>query len=368
MFRTLTISLFSVAAVATLNAGQIQLGGTNGLITSVATSPGTAITGYVTTGCQGASDSYQPGIAFTGCVPVSTTLNGSATFAPPATPPNPSILANSSTSVNWVNRVFSTGVLQTPTLTGTATSPITSIPAPATSITANGVTFDTSNAPSGTGTAAGIADFGFNSSGAQTGGLYAVTLPVGVYDVDQVWTMIQDFWGTVASGNTTEVDFEFGSKSDGSGTNIFDDVTLTPGGQIRSGVQCSAGCSGTNSSPIVTTLDTTSHTGQGTQGDVTLSAANLYTQAYTGIGTAGQYNGSTSGNVVLDDQSFYFGNAYATDYLVSITIKNQMTPGVSKDFISAVTVDQVTPEPSSVLLFLAGLGSIGVAKLRRKRS
>jgi hypothetical protein len=353
MFRTLTISLLSVAAVATLNAGQIQLGGTNGLITSVS---GTTINGYLNNGCAG-TGAYTP-VAFSGCVPVSATTN----TAVPAT------IANASTNAAWVNRVFGNALLGTPTLTTPVTSPITSIPAPATQITANGVTFDTS-AIAGS-SAEGIADFGFNSTGSQVAGLYTLTVPVGIYDVDQVWTMLQDFWGTAAA-NTTSVEFEFGSKSDGSGTNVFDTVTLTQGGQIRSSVQCGGGPSGcplaANGDPFLTTLDTTSHTGQGTQGDVTLSAANVYLAPYTGMGS-GTFAGTTSGNVVLDDQSFKFGNAYANDYLVSITIENQMTPSQSKDFLSAVTVDQVTPEPSSILLFLAGFGAIGATKLRRRNS
>jgi hypothetical protein len=77
---------------------------------------------------------------------------------------------------------------------------------------------------------------------------------------------------------------------------------------------------------------------------------------------------SITGNLVLDDQGFFFtGSALTTSlssYLVNIQIMEANVATGSAVGISAVTVD-ATPEPSTILLLLAGLGAIGFSRLRR---
>jgi hypothetical protein len=85
--------------------------------------------------------------------------------------------------------------------------------------------------------------------------------------------------------------------------------------------------------------------------------------------------------VVLDDQGFIFNGIALTgalagynnvdSYLVSIQIQESAkagTPGSDDVALSAITLDTATPEPSTVLMLLTGLGAIGFFGLRRRRA
>jgi hypothetical protein len=89
----------------------------------------------------------------------------------------------------------------------------------------------------------------------------------------------------------------------------------------------------------------------------------LYTNGYTSASAS--YAGTT-GNVLLNDQDFYLGGLVAPsfgEYLVNIKV--QETTGTGQTSLSAVTVDTV-PEPSTVFLFLTGIGALGLARFRRQ--
>jgi len=66
---------------------------------------------------------------------------------------------------------------------------------------------------------------------------------------------------------------------------------------------------------------------------------------------------------MLDDQTFQLGSAFLSDWLVSVTVSN--TGGISggttpnsRTSLAAITVDTVAPEPSTLILFGAGLGAM----------
>jgi hypothetical protein len=111
---------------------------------------------------------------------------------------------------------------------------------------------------------------------------------------------------------------------------------------------------------------------------VTVSTAVAYsTFAYTAANPAGFYAG-TQGRLKLDSEQFVFNNpSLLSDYLVSMTITENfsMTPSAeaangasfaSETALSAIDVDTVTPEPTTILLLLSGL--VGFAFLRFRKA
>jgi hypothetical protein len=102
----------------------------------------------------------------------------------------------------------------------------------------------------------------------------------------------------------------------------------------------------------------------------------LFSYAYTSA--LGSYSGSTSGNVVLDDQGFFFNSGISLStlgagfnplntYLVSIQIKEPSVTSGSGLALSAITVDTV-PEPATVFMLVTGLGVFGLVRLRRSKA
>lgn len=254
----------------------------------------------------------------------------------------------------------------------------------------NGVTFAMGNELGAS--AEELTDYG-ELAGNIVPGVYQLTTPIGIYGVTSVDTMLQDWFASNvapslpgapnATGQSNAVTFEFSSTSNGSGSDIFETVYLTNGQDIRSGVTCTSGCGGLGayqtgyrSSDTLTGYISTSLASSLNSGAAASTAnvnetftPNVFSAPYSSIGLNNAYSGSTGGNVQLDDQSFSFGSTYANDYLVAVIVNNQMTTNVSKLSLEAITVQQPTPtpEPSTIVLLLTGLGSIGLGRLRRKK-
>jgi hypothetical protein len=80
---------------------------------------------------------------------------------------------------------------------------------------------------------------------------------------------------------------------------------------------------------------------------------------------------------VLDDQGFLLGTLVLpgvgtnlNTYLENIKIQEQSGPSFPSEALalSAITVDTAAPEPSTVIMFLTGLGAIGLTRFRRSKS
>jgi len=203
-----------------------------------------------------------------------------------------------------------------------------------------------------------------------------MVIPIGISNVSDVWTMLNNVYG-LNGASETSVEFDFGTSSNAATFNNVVVVNLqnagqggsAPSGQIRSSVDCSTVNCGANnlangllalSSTPVTTLNSATST-------LTVTTANLFTAAYSSI-SAGTYAGS-SGNVNLDAQDFLLGSIIApsaNEFLVQMKVtESSGANAVSQTALSAITVDTV-PEPSTVFLFLTGLGAIGLSRFRRK--
>ena len=335
MTRLTKISALAIAAIATLNAGQIQIGagtaGADGLTQAYVATP--------TAGsCRGAG-LWDNGPLENGCSTNTNALN---------------------------NRPYQANLFA-------SALPAAVVPATPLTDAGNGnVQFARMND--------GINNFWF--TGNPTTSSNTITVSVGIYGVDKVWTMLNDYWGAVGKQNTT-VDFLFDDSQDGLGgtsTAVTERIGLINGQQIRSSVNCTSGsgCPSTvvaagGSGQIATTLTSgpvniiSSTTGN----TVAVTASQLFSAAYTS-GATGRY-ANTAGNIVLDDQLFDFGGLHTSEYLVSITIRSQLGAGqtgttgtsITRTSLSAITVNQV-PEPSTVFMALAGLGAVGYFRRRRK--
>lgn len=348
--RYIAACVVAIASAWTLNAGQIAIGtgtaGTNGLtkeymnpVLNVTTNSNPAST----TSCSGASNT------------VSTSATGWNNCVVPATGTGFNIQAST-----YSLALFSSSAPTTAPTTDT--------------IVAGGVTFERQNDPSFTTRSTWI-------TAATTTTPSSFVVAVGIYGVDKVYTLLNDYWGGIDQQNTT-VEFRFDDSSNGGGgvnpvkIARFD---LVNGQTIRSSVNATSSTPTTVAGVNIAT--TLSGTYNANAGNGTVTAANAYTSGYT-TGATNRY-ASTTGNVVLDYQTFDFGSFYATDFLVSLTIRNQLSAGQSVGYqntraaLSAVTLNQLSavtlnqlapsqvPEPSTVFLAFAGLGSVCYFRRRK---
>lgn len=275
MVRFLTIGITGLILAAVASAGQIEIGaGTNG--------------------SKGLTNNY---ITVAGSVP--TNLGGF-------------------TEQNYVNAMFENAVSIPPT-----TAPFTGYTTTGTIAAGDtmkdsaadggkGVTFAMIAGDSSNGTSA---NFWQGASGA-TPADNEITIPVGVYGVADVWTMINLIDGS-NSMRDANIYFNFGAAATGTIATTVEvklgdsgaTVSASPAGQLQDGVLCS-GCSGDNGPTLGTSNPNTVPAGAG----VTVITDNIYDQFYSNVCELGVGSiGCNGGNVVLDDQGFIFsGSALST--------------------------------------------------------
>lgn len=214
----------------------------------------------------------------------------------------------------------------------------------------------------------------------------SINVAVGVYGVDKVYTLLNDYWGPSGFNDTT-VTLNFGSAPNVADLAKTEIVKLTNGINIRASVDATGGSgnppktvvltgSGFGSALGIATTLGNALTDLNTNSNVSVSTvAGVYN--YTGYTSASGQYAHTTGDINLDEQIFSFAN-HTTDYLVSITVTNQMPDagsgyatntngtGISRTALSAISLDVVTPEPSTYLMLASGLGLLGLLKRKRK--
>jgi hypothetical protein len=243
----------------------------------------------------------------------------------------------------------------------------------ATTQDAGGVTFDLLNDGCVGGTCSPTAGTKTNNVWvAPTTGPSTFTVPVGIFDVTDVWTMLNNVYGT-ANANDTSIIFDFGTSANTTnGTSLTVNLNNTSNtspllGQIGTSTQSTAGTCAACSGFATGTVKPTATLGSPSR---TMDANQLYSFAYNStFPSNSSWSGSTAGTVVLDDQGIILPTLYSGLYLVDIrVIENVGAVNVSQSALSAITVDSVssTPEPSSVWLLIAGSAVFGAVALRRR--
>jgi hypothetical protein len=209
------------------------------------------------------------------------------------------------------------------------------------------------------------------------GSTSSLVVPIGLLGVTDVWTMLNDIESTAS--RDVNVIFNFGTTATAStvaavNVHLFNADGANANGQVRNALVCSTGCAETSQLGL---------TGEVTAG-VTVVADNLWSQSFsclsekpTGVNSLAPAIGC-SGTAYLDDQGFFFnslslpslgaGLTNLNTYLVSVQVNEiTNTTGGSGAGLSAITLDTApTPEPSTVLLFVAGIGVVGLGRLRKR--
>lgn len=325
MIRLTLVSVSAILSVAVANAGNIEIGGVNGLTSS-----------YITSGCAG-----------------TTCVAGSA---------------GGFSEANYDIRLFQAAGAGTFTPYSTY----------------NGTAAETGTL--GTSPQFAMINDGLNGASDSNnfwyaGGTTAIQVPIGLNAINSVSMMLNDIWG-VAGANDTVVTFDFANSSNGSTVDqVIVNLTNSgvggsgASGQIQSSVDCSATCGfGVNNFASGPTLASSTPTAtlNGVGTTVTVATQDLYSAAYTSSGITGTsaYAGS-SGTINLDALTFTFPAAITSNlYLTEITVADpSMATKVSETALSAITVNVAAPEPSTVgLLLIAGLGLLGYFGIRRNAS
>jgi len=207
--------------------------------------------------------------------------------------------------------------------------------------------------------------------------LTTLTIPVGVYGVSQVWTMLNTDFAGASNAPADRSFFEILNFGTAGGT-IESSITVKPvntgdtstaTGQIQSAILCAsiAPCN-TITTPNGGPLQTTNPTTLTSNGvSVPTDADNLFSVQYNGTGNV----------LVLNDIGFLLGTlnlpsvgSNLNTYLVSVQIEETGNSSYPNEIgaVSALTVVTASPEPSTVFMFLAGLGAIGFGYFRRGKA
>lgn len=322
MTRLTAISVSALFSVALANAGNIEIGGANGLTAS-----------YISSGCAG-----------TACI------TGSA---------------GSFTENNYDIRLFQ------------AVSNSTFTPYS---------TYNGSTAEAGTlGTSPQFAmiDDGVGSNGSNNlwmaTGTSAIQVPIGLNEINGVSMLLNDLWGA-AGAQDTVVTFDFANTSNGSTVDqVVVDLTNSgvagsaASGQIQSSLDCSTTCgvgpTHFASGPVLASSTPTA-TLNASPTTVTVTTQDVFSTSYSSsqLNTVGAFAG-TSGTINMDALTFTFPAAITPNlYLTEVAVSDPgVGTNVSEAILSAISVNtSATPEPSTIVLLFAGLGLMGYAGFRSR--
>jgi hypothetical protein len=212
-----------------------------------------------------------------------------------------------------------------------------------------------------------------------SGGPSTITIPIGIFSVDDLWAIVNNEFGASGSQDTT-FEFDFGSgPTTADGATLILNLTNSSNstgntGQIRTGTTSTNGSCASCS--VYANLSTASSS---TVNNVTVLSDRIFSQSYTSLVNPNvPYTGSTAGSVVLNDVGFQFGNTYQGVYLVDVKVTDNTGYGngtgtsyatgnyLSQTALSAITVDSTVPEPSTLAMLLVGFGLTAVMLIRRR--
>jgi hypothetical protein len=220
-----------------------------------------------------------------------------------------------------------------------------------------------------------------------------LTIPVGIFGVQDVATLLNTTGGvmtggtvcagatTTATANTTctntrsysyvTLEFNTTDATGLTGTDFYETVSLINGVTQRNILDgtCVNGagsfCSGTG--PLATAQSNGLVVDPTTGIMYTIDAENAFT-GFTSANTKGSNAPANNSTMFLDAQLIPVFSEDTGAYLVSVSVTNTGAnngANYNEEVLSGLTVT-ASPEPSTILLLLGGLGVIGASRLRRK--
>jgi hypothetical protein len=193
-----------------------------------------------------------------------------------------------------------------------------------------------------------------------------LTIPVGIFGVQYVDTMLNTIAGLTTGGTVcTATNNGLNGGATCTNTNSYAYVTLTFTG-VNPGTETFALINGVTQANI---LDgATAGTSGNTSNYFVTDASKTY-EVYTGQVFSSKIagGGNAGDTLVFDAQEFPVFSEYQGDTLASISITDTGAVGTNREVLSAITVG-TAPEPSTIFMLFAGFGAMGVARFRRKVS
>jgi hypothetical protein len=227
---------------------------------------------------------------------------------------------------------------------------------------------DNTTADMGTSTNFWISTSTGNGTSGTTAG--SIAIPVGVFGVSTVDTLLNTAVG-LSTGGTQCITV---NAQNCTNTNSYATITLTfatasdflNGITSNEATETFALINGVTQRNILNGMggSATTIASSYTATDIGTDLGTTANVAVKNVYTTGTSTGST---MFLDEQIFPVLTQYQNDYLVSITINDYGSASTSHELLSAITVTP-TPEPSTVAMLFAGLGAIGVARMRRRKT
>jgi hypothetical protein len=198
-----------------------------------------------------------------------------------------------------------------------------------------------------------------------------LTIPVGIFGVADVSTMLNTIGGLTTGGTVcTATNNGLNAGSNCTNTNSYAYITLNFSTSANGATLQSETFALINGLTQANILDGAT---AGTSGSVSNYTVNYLGNNYTvdaGLvwGPKSITGGSNANDsLILDAQEFPVFEPFQSLYLTSISITDtgSANPGTSNhEILSAVSITP-TPEPSTLLLLGAGLGILGLARFRR---
>jgi hypothetical protein len=221
---------------------------------------------------------------------------------------------------------------------------------------------DTTNATS-------MQDWASASSG--TGSPSTITIPVGIFGVADVSTMLNTIGGQLTGGTVCTTGNGLNAGTGCTNTASYSYITLNFSTSASGSTLASETFALINGLTQANILDGAT---AGTSGSTSNYTVNYLGQNYTvDAGLVWGPKSITGGanandSLILDAQEFPVFEQFQSLYLTSVQITDtgSANPGSSNhEILSAVSITP-TPEPSTLVLLGAGLGVIGLTRFRRK--
>jgi hypothetical protein len=197
-----------------------------------------------------------------------------------------------------------------------------------------------------------------------------ITIPVGIFGVADLSTMLNTVGGLTTGGTICTSNNGLNPLTNCTNTDSYAYITLNFGTSANGATVQTETFALMNGVTQANILDGATAGTSGSTSDYNVTYLGQSYAVDTGQVFSTTISGGTNANdtLVLDAQEFPVFEQFQSLYLtsVSITDTGSTNPGTSNhEVLSAVTVTP-TPEPSTLLLLGAGLGVIAVTRFRRK--